>query len=67
MFNKTVSSIVGDLEKKCAQLLSLAEDLRATADQKHAKAETLKQERDDHIADSERAIRVAAKVKQLLD
>lgn len=67
MFTKSVSQVVGDLEKKCSQLVSLANDLRAKAEKKHADAQKLLTERDDHRAEASRAERVAAKVGQLLD
>ena len=67
MFKNTVSKIVGDLERKCQLLAELAADLRAAAEQKHADAQQLQKERDDHYTDADHAERVAAKVKSLLD
>lgn len=67
MLNPTVSSIVSDLEYKCQQLLTLADDLKAKAGKKHDKANALIAERDAHNAEADRAERVAAKVQALLD
>lgn len=63
----TVSQIVGDLEKKCQQLVDLSSELRAEAAQKQVDAARLLNERDDHVAEADHADRVAAKVKSLLD
>lgn len=67
IFNNSISSIVGDLEKKVAKLTRLAakHDSNAEAHQLIAKAATELSE--GHKAESARALRIAEKVKAILD
>lgn len=63
----TVAEIVGDIEKKCQQLVDLSNEHRAAAKQKHEDAMRLQTERDNHHSDADHAERVAAKFKALID
>ena len=67
LFTTSVSSIVGDLEKKVRKLVSHADALRAKSEYKSVQASALAQESAEHDAEAERALRVAAKVKAILD
>lgn len=67
VFNSTVSKIVGDLEKKCQQLVELSGKLQTQAADKKAEASRLAAQGEAIAAESERAKRVAAKVQALLD
>jgi hypothetical protein len=66
-FENTISKIVGDLEDKVAKLLAHAENLKSSANEKQAKAASLVAQSDAHKAEADRAIRIAEKVKAILD
>lgn len=63
----TVADIVGDIEKKCQQLVDLSKEHRAAAKQKHEDAQRLLAEHDNHHTDADHAERVATKFKALID
>jgi hypothetical protein len=67
MFLTSVSSICSDPEKRVEQLAAHAARMRDKASKRQEKAATLISKSNEHNAEADRALRVAEKVKAILD